>query len=318
MEDWPYLPNLSTYASGNASSDTLLISDGGTNKQLAVHQFVGLWQQASTSSLTGDDQLLLRDDDADNLLKIDLNQIPCAPALSDLAPNNIDFDDDYFIIWDDNSDECKRIRVDAFDAKFGSPYYAGALSCTNVSANSFTVASSDVSKFVQGRAVLLGTAWSNLDRYGIVHAVASNTVTIRGMSLDGADDIVAVGAPGATIVQEFFIGGSFAAGGTTTSLVKDINGQEPYWTRGDAIPVRMVAKCGTADSTSDPTINFRAGTSQAFTSFAVGATSWADDGGTATGTQLDYDETMEVELASAGGSGDAQDLTVYVTMVLIQ
>lgn len=163
--------------------------------------------------------------------------------------------------------------------------------------------------------------------YGRIKTVSTNAhIDVQGAPLDTGQDLTAleVGRPELVVVRRWTIPGTYADG-VADLLAADAN-EADEWEHPTGHLVHARAWHKTADSsTTEPTVNVKVGGSRVLTGnggagIAMGgAEAWQDNGDVAIDTatyQVARDDALEVECSSAGGTGDASDLTVLAVFVV--
>ncbi len=168
------------------------------------------------------------------------------------------------------------------------------------------------------------TGFSAGTYYAVCTAITSGLLTIAGPLLPtdpGAVSALEYGLPEMVSHVDFFIEGLWAAG-TETQLLQTQMNTGFYWKSGRAYVVEVSAIQGNVDSGSEPEINIRKEGSRILTAaMPLNSTNFAlETNGTSEAIDPDFydmdrNETIEIECQTAGGSGDAEDLTVMLTIV---
>lgn len=163
--------------------------------------------------------------------------------------------------------------------------------------------------------------------YGVVSAVTSGAhIDIRGPSINTAVPItgLAVGGSERVAQVDIFISGTYAA--STGQKVRSIMKSYPRWVMGKAHLVSFSAAHHTVDSGTQPKINVKingtdVSTQDASQGIQMAGTAGAwSEAGLATiarvASQITYGSEFEVDVKAAGGSANASNLTVVLTIVL--
>ena len=117
-----------------------------------------------------------------------------------------------------------------------------------------------------------------------------------------------------------FVSGTYGNGTTSTLYATD---QKRYydWLYDDAYCVAFRCTHATVDAGTEPVIKFHIKTTSVGASgVTLGAAgTWVLNGAvdiTTSAYKIVYDDKIEIEVATAGGTGDAADLSLIATMVM--
>ncbi len=168
------------------------------------------------------------------------------------------------------------------------------------------------------------TGFAAGDYYAVCTAITSGLLTIAGPLLPndpGAITVLEYGLPEMVSHVDFFIEGVWAAAPETQLLQNQMN-TGFLWKSGRAYVVEVSAMQANVDSGSEPEINIRKEGSRVLvaamellpSNFEV-KTSDATEPIDPDFYAMDRNDTLEIECQTAGGSGDAEDLTVMLTIV---
>jgi len=161
--------------------------------------------------------------------------------------------------------------------------------------------------------------------YGVVVGIVDDTqITIAGAPMSTSDDItnLAVGDASRVIQRRYFIQGVYAA--AANPILASIGGQFDLWAQSEAYLVTFSAQHGVDDSTSNPSINLdiagsTVSTANSNNGITVSTGGWADNPDIQIDTNnyvVDFRQGLEVVVTVAGGTGDAEDLSIVATYVL--
>ena len=160
------------------------------------------------------------------------------------------------------------------------------------------------------------------DYYAIVTAITANLITIAGAPLTtGADTLLglAYGDPEMISVLSMFIAGTYADGTDNNLLASDM--YSPFkWMQSKFHLVAVSATQASVDTGSEAVVNVQVNNASVLsTGITLGAAgAWVDGGAVAITTanyDVNYGEEIEVACTTAGGTGDAEDLTVQCVFV---
>jgi len=193
---------------------------------------------------------------------------------------------------------------------------------TRISDSSFSVSdgAENQDKFKVGRPIRF-KATAGSYRYGQISSYSSGTVSFFGAAMTTSyDDVVEIGPMAKVVQMDFFIAGTYGDG-TTNFLLRDDMNTYTKWANGNAYLVKVAAVHKTVDSGTEPIISVFLGGSGALTAgITLGATgTWVYTGVNHPNPsyyQVQINEAIEISCLTAGGTGDAEDLTVTCTFVL--
>jgi hypothetical protein len=160
--------------------------------------------------------------------------------------------------------------------------------------------------------------------YGLVIGVVDNTsITLRGAPLvtGGGSNLTALyaGKMERVVAVSMFVSGAYGDGAQATLLVTDMK-SPLWWSTGKAYLASVEATHLTVDTGTEPIINIKiAGDSALSTGITLGAAQALCYGGVALDTakyDINPGEALDVACTTAGGTGDAKDLTVQCVFVL--
>ena len=192
-------------------------------------------------------------------------------------------------------------------------------SFTFASASTFTVTDNTTNQaiYVEGRPIRF-KAIAGTWKYGIVTGYSSGTVTFAGAELTAAlDDYIEYDPQSKVHVETIVINGQYGDN-ITTSLIEDDLLAKLTWGYGNAYLVRVRHVHLSDDTTTNPDINVLVGGSTVLDTDDVTNTSWQEAPNTSineTNYLTNQDDIIELEIATAGVTGDAADLTVALTFV---
>lgn len=161
--------------------------------------------------------------------------------------------------------------------------------------------------------------------YGIVVSIVDNvSITIAGAPFSTSDDVtsLAVGDASRVIQVRYFIQGVYAA--AANPILASVGGQFDLWAQSEAYLVTYSVQHGVDDSTSNPSVNLdiagsTVSTANSNNGVQVSSGGWSDNPDVAINTSnyaVDFRQDLEVVVTVAGGTGDAEDLSVVATYVL--
>ena len=197
---------------------------------------------------------------------------------------------------------------------------------TATPASDSRITMSDTSDMAVG--LPLRYSWGSTDFYGIVTAISTNSyIDIAGAPLVASPrptpiEELCVGTPSLVDQVDFFISGTYGDG-VADLLSSDMN-TAFGWRGPTAYIVRFHARHQTDDTGTEPKINVTAGgsaypVSTYDSNYGVQpSTTWVANSAVAINTsnyQVDSGEALEIRCTAAGGTGDAEDLTVSLTIV---
>ena len=182
-----------------------------------------------------------------------------------------------------------------------------------------TVAMSDTSDFVVGQALKYTDGRGTY--YAIITAITADTsITIAGAPFDTGSDITALysGIDGKVAQVDLFIAGTYAD--ATGDLLA--NDMDTYfkWQGKTAHLVNISAVQSGVDSTSQPTVNVKvngSAVSSAGIQLSTAGT-WVNNSAVAITTanyDINKDEAIEINCSTAGGDGDAENLTMSCVFI---
>jgi len=168
-----------------------------------------------------------------------------------------------------------------------------------------------------------GTAANPGTYYAVCTAIASNLLTIAGAPLEIDDgDLTAmwIGTAERTVQVDLYVSAVYADATNTALLASDMF---TYFKWGGQAAYLVAFECtqGTADTGTEPTIKVRVnGVDVCATGVSLSATpgTWTANGAVdivAAAYDLQRGEGLELNCSTAGGTGDAQDLTVTCVLV---
>jgi hypothetical protein len=209
---------------------------------------------------------------------------------------------------------------------------------TTIAASSYTatplannvITFSDTTGIYAGQIVSL--THDSETKYFMVTSVASNTsVTLSGPDIYVTDDVsnFVILSKQRSVILDIVLGGSFAIGGTTTSLINRETRTKLRWHNAKSYLVYAAARNNTADGTSPGSINVKVARSGSLSTYndvistsnaiALTSTNWnAVSPGLIEKSYYDisFADEIEVGLVSAGTDGDARDLTISLVFAL--
>lgn len=161
--------------------------------------------------------------------------------------------------------------------------------------------------------------------YGIVTTVTTDTsISIAGAALSTMTEVtlLQIGDASRIVEKRYLISGQYANPGPGSLLAA--SAQFDRWTYSTAYLVTYSIQHGVDDSTSNPLINMvidsnLISTDNSGNGTQVSSGGWSDNSAVQIDTdfyQVLYQDDLEVELTNAGGTGDAEDLSVIATYVL--
>lgn len=158
--------------------------------------------------------------------------------------------------------------------------------------------------------------------YGIVTAATSSLITISGPPLPTiAGHLIGVyiGLPEMAAMLSMFVAGTYADATDDDLLANDM-ASPMKWAESRCYLVRVSAVQMTVDTGTEPSINIQLGNTNALsTAIVLGAAgTWVENDAAAideTNYLVDFDEEVEVACTVAGGTGDAENLTVQCMLV---
>jgi hypothetical protein len=156
-------------------------------------------------------------------------------------------------------------------------------------------------------------------KYGIVTDYTTGTVTFSGAELTAVfDDELQYGDYSRVENITFAVNGTYGDGTTVTLLAEDLL-MKYLWRFGDAYLVRAGHIHLVDDTTTNPDINVLVNGSTVFDTDDATALTWQYFPNTEvneTNYLVNLDDPIEIEVATAGVTGDAANLTVQLTFVL--
>ena len=162
--------------------------------------------------------------------------------------------------------------------------------------------------------------------YSMVYSYTTDTsVTIMGAPLDTGTDItkIEIGVPFMIQQIEFNVSGLFANNTTTTLLETDTN-TVFKWHMPDAYILGWFQECLTNDTTTNPDLMLRRYDDSGSTWYDVGSsditvstTPSRSSTVSTTGYPIGFNDRLEIEVATAGVTGDAQDLSFSVIFMTL-
>jgi len=182
---------------------------------------------------------------------------------------------------------------------------------------------SDTSDFAVGvpvRYTIGGTAY-----YGQVVALSANTsIDVVGASLSSTVTKLEAGMSSLVVTVPLYIDSTYGDA-TNTDLLKNDMNSFIKWRQGKAYLVSFSCVQTGVDTGTEPKINVQinnAAVSTADSNNGVqlgAAATWVDNSAIAISTtnyDINFDEELEVACTVAGGTGDAENLTVLCTFIL--
>jgi len=154
-------------------------------------------------------------------------------------------------------------------------------------------------------------------------ALTANLMTIRGAPLTtGAGDLEELyyGLAEMVIKESFFVPGNYGAGIEPDAL-KDIANSQEEWDHARGYLVHLAATHSVVDSGTEADVSMGFGdTDPLSTDLTLGAAdAWIETAVASFDTSkhmVDFGDEVEVSIKTAGGTGDAEDLTVRAIFVL--
>lgn len=161
--------------------------------------------------------------------------------------------------------------------------------------------------------------------YGIVTAVSADaSITVAGAPLDAGTDLTGVwlGRPEQVQVMSLFVGGAYGDGADADLLANDM-ASPLKWMQSPGCLVALSVIEGAADSGVEPKVNIQiadaaVSTEDGGNGVQVGV-SWVDGSAvaiSASNYRAEFGDEIEVACTVAGGTGDAEDLTVLAVFVM--
>jgi len=198
------------------------------------------------------------------------------------------------------------------------PQWTTLSTFTPTPSDTSTLLMSDTSEVAIGMPLRynIGGSWY----WGIISAVSEDTsITVTGASLSDYVGRLDVGDSSLLHTIPMVVNGTYADQTTNTLLQLD-NKQYLEWMYPEAYLVYFQATQGTADSTGQPVINLSNGGA------SVGSTdiTMSDTPGTfvamsafdTTDQIIKFSHAVDIKVITAGGTGNAADLTAYATYVI--
>jgi hypothetical protein len=188
---------------------------------------------------------------------------------------------------------------------------------TATAASSTSITFSDTSGLAAGLPlrVVIGAA----TYYVIIDSISGSTVNVRGPSVSGTISAIHYGKPEQVSELSFYVSGYFAAT-TSTTLLDSFMNSYYKWRGPAAYAVQACAVAGVADSSTAPTVQVLAGGNRLIDGTGLQlstAGTWVESTlMNASNYAITRSDSMELEVVTAGGGGDAQDMTVTLTLVL--
>jgi hypothetical protein len=186
-----------------------------------------------------------------------------------------------------------------------------------------TLAMSDTSGMAVGdpiRYTIGGTAY-----YGqIVTVTADTSIDIVGAQLGGDVTKLEVGQAQRIVAIPAYIEGTYGNGADADLWASDMNTYFK-WRMGKAYLVHFSAVQSGVDTGTEPKVNVQinnaaVSTNDSNNGVQLGASgTWVDNSAVAVNTSnydINMDEELEIACTVAGGTGDAENLTVLMTFVL--
>jgi hypothetical protein len=259
------------------------------------------------------DIVLIEYDVAANTGDIATNTSDIATNTSDISTNTADIATNTSDIATNTSDiAANKEWVEISTSKY-----------TSTPADTDTLTMSDTSDMAVGipiRYTISGTVY-----YGQVVSITTDTsIDIVGASLSGSVTKLEIGRAHKIVTVPMYISGTYADGTDTDLLANDMT-TYIKWRQGKAYLVSFSAVHDTVDSGTEPKVNVQINNAAVSTNDSNNgvqlstAGTWVDNSAVAISTSnydINWDEELEVACTAAGGTGDAEDLTVLCTFVL--
>lgn len=217
-------------------------------------------------------------------------------------------------------DELEDSILTAVDARV-----IAASKYTAAPATNSTITFSDTSDLTIGDVLLI--VHNAVNKYYVVTAIGGGTITVSGPTLAGFSITTLSRLVSPSSVQvDLFMPGNYLVGGATTDLLDRETRTLFRWQRPAAKLVYAAMRHATADTdaSNQPTLNVTIGASSVFvTDFTMpNATTWVTptltNGAVTLGNyDIDFGDAMEIDLVTSPGNGDARDLIVSLTFVLV-
>lgn len=249
------------------------------------------------------------------------------PAVTVASGSGLSVDPDQVMANEDKGSEAVATHESAYDhALIGTIVEWQAVptsAYTATPASTSRITMSDTSGLKVGQA--LRYAYDGATYYGVVAALSANSyIDVAGAALNVSKDLtsLAFGATSKVVQVDFFVAGTYADGTDDTLLASDMK-TAFSWMGPKAYLVAFRVKQKTNDSGTQPKVNVMVngaavGTENTNAGPAVDD-DWVDCSAVALSTS-NYDinrgEPVEVACKAAGGSGDAEHLTVSCLFVL--
>ena len=235
-------------------------------------------------------------------------------------------ENDKFVVYDLSSDTVKAITRANLRADLEVENRWTEISTDNYTAtptNTYTLGMSDTTGMVVG--LPLKYVISTTTYYGIIVAVSANTsITVAGASLSADVTALYVGTSEMVHAEWFTIASTFAD--APADLLAADEKKSFLWQKREAFLVRMLFKCETDDTVSDPKCNVKVNgnavsSNDSNNGFAV-TSAWTAPATTelvainTSNYDIQFGEAVEIACTAAGGGADAADLSVMTVWVL--
>jgi hypothetical protein len=138
-------------------------------------------------------------------------------------------------------------------------------------------------------------------------------VTVSGFEVSGVVDKWWYGTASMTEQRVISVPGNFNDADDSALIEHDLS-TFMKWGEDDAYLIGVEARCITADSGADPTIQVSGGGLSLGSTLSVGS-SWAYAPAGSWGQKVTFNDVIEIGVNKGAGNGDAQDLTVVLTVV---
>ena len=198
-------------------------------------------------------------------------------------------------------------------------WYPFTSTFTYASASTFTVTDNVTNQelFAAGTPIKFRQA-AGTWKYGVTTDYTTGTVTFSGAELTAVfDDELQFGDYSRVENITYAVNGTYGNGVTVALLAEDLL-MEYLWRYGNAYLVRAGHIHLVDDTTTNPEINVLVGGVTVFDTDDVTALTWQYFPNTEvneTNYLINLDDPIEVEVAAAGVTGDASDLTLQLTFV---
>jgi len=193
---------------------------------------------------------------------------------------------------------------------------SGTFTATPASTSTITMTSDRTTTLYPGFG--LKYVIGGVEYYGIISAITSNLMTVRGAALTG--DITSLSYTKTGVIQVPILIPYLYEDATNTTLIASDLKQTIKWMQGPSYLVAFDAKTRVKDTSNNGKINARVnGQDVCSTSggLTLSSTSWFSTAVDISTTYYDINFGEEIELnATKGTTGDAEDLSTILTFVV--